>query len=74
MIYTTSICNNYLPKAIILAMSIKKCDPTSIFVLCITERQVHEEATKSKYFDQVILSKDLGFENFDKFMDLPFVR
>jgi hypothetical protein len=68
MIYTTSICSNYISKAEVLAMSIKKYDPTAIFVLCITERDVHKQALNSVNFNEIVLSKNLGFINFEKFI------
>jgi hypothetical protein len=66
MIVTTSICANYLPKAMVLAKSVKKTNPNVKFVVCLLERTVHPEAEAFEYFDEVILAKDLGFEHFDK--------
>jgi len=68
MIVTTSICANYLPKAMVLAKSIKEVSPATRFVVCLVEREVHAAAKEYTYFDEVILAKDLGFENFDRFI------
>jgi hypothetical protein len=65
MIICTSICANYLPKAMVLAKSVKEHNPEAIVVVCLLERQVHPAAKEFKYFDHVVLAKDLGFENFD---------
>lgn len=68
MIVTTSICANYLPKAMVLAKSLKQYHPEARFVVCLLEREIHPAASEYAYFDEVILAKDLGFESFDKFI------
>ncbi|MFD1884904.1 glycosyltransferase [Paenibacillus wenxiniae] len=68
MIITTSICANYLPKAIVLARSIKETNPEVRFILCLLERNIHPAAQNCSYFDDIVLGKDLGFEQFDKFI------
>lgn len=68
MIITTSICANYLPKAMVLAKSVKKTNPRATFVVCLLEREVHPAARSCEYFDEVLLAKDLGFDHFDKFI------
>lgn len=68
MIITTSICANYLPKAMVLAKSIKKADPTIKVVVSLLEREITPEAQAFEYFDDIVLGKDLGFENFEKFI------
>lgn len=68
MIICTSICNNYLPKAITLAQSIKKNCSDAFFVVCLTERELNDEAKNCSAFDACVLSKDLGFEDFDRFI------
>lgn len=68
MIYFTSICSNYLPKAMALAESVKKHCRDSYFVLCLVERDVPDVARDFPHFDEVILAKDAGWENFDTFM------
>src|SRR5690606_21139338 len=38
------------------------------FVLCLVEREVHPAAAAFPHFDEVVLAKDAGWENFDAFM------
>ena len=68
MIFFTSICSNYLPKAMTLAESVKRHCPDAKFVLCLVEREVPKVATEYPHFDKVILAKDAGWEAFDQFM------
>ena len=68
MIYFTSICANYLPKAMALAESVKRHCKDARFVLCLVERDIHPAATAFPHFDEVVLAKDAGWENFDSFM------
>jgi len=68
MICYTSICSNYLPKAMALAESVKRHNPRVRFVLCLVEREVPAIALEFPHFDEVILAKDAGWEAFDRFM------
>jgi hypothetical protein len=68
MIFYTSICANYLPKAMALAESVKKHCKDAIFVLCLVEREIPDVATAYPHFDEVILAKDAGWESFDSFI------
>lgn len=68
MIFYTSICANYLPKAMTLAESVKRHCKDARFVLCLVERDVPDVAAAFPYFDEVILAKDAGWEHFDRFM------
>ncbi len=68
MIFFTSICSNYLPKAMTLAESVKRHCPDAKFVLCLVERDVPEIAAAYPHFDEVVLAKDAGWDNFDRFM------
>jgi hypothetical protein len=68
MIFFTSICANYLPKAMALAESVKRHCPQARFVLCLVEREVHPAAAAFGHFDEVVLAKDAGWDNFDAFM------
>lgn len=68
MIFFTSICSNYLPKAMALAESVKRNCKDATFVLCLVEREVHPAAAAFPHFDEVVLAKDAGWENFDTFM------
>ena len=68
MIFFTSICSNYLPKAMALAESVKRHCTNATFVLCLVERDVPEAAASFAHFDEVILAKDAGWNSFDRFM------
>lgn len=68
MIFYTSICSNYLPKAMALAESVKRHCPGARFVLCLVEREVPVVAANFPAFDEVVLAKDAGWDNFDSFM------
>lgn len=68
MIFFTSICSNYLPKAMALAESVKKSCRDARFILCLVEREVPEDAAKFPHFDEVVLAKDAGWHDFDRFM------
>ena len=68
MIITTSICANYLPKAMVLAKSIKEHNPDAKIMICLLEKEIHPIAENFQYFDYVVLSKELGFENFEQFI------
>ena len=68
MIYFTSICSNYLPKAMALAESVKRHCKDATFVLCLVEREVPQVARDFPHFDEIILARDAGWEEFDKFM------
>lgn len=67
MIVATSICANYIPKAKVLAASLKKHNPDVVFVLCLVERTAHPEAT-SMFFDEVVLAGELNIPDFESFM------
>lgn len=68
MIITTSICANYLPKAMVLAKSLKRTNPDTHFIVCLLERDIPPAAETYEFFDEIVLAKDLGFEHFDKFI------
>lgn len=67
MIVFTSICTNYAHKARSLAESVKQNMPDAIFLVCLTERE-KPAAMDYKYFDDVVLSKDMWEGNFDRFI------
>ncbi|MEI8133285.1 MAG: glycosyltransferase, partial [Leptolinea sp.] len=68
MIVVTSICANYLPKAKTLAMSVKNCLPETRFVVCLVEQEIHTYALDVPQFDGIILARDIGFVDFQKFI------
>lgn len=70
MIVYTSICMNYMPKALILGKSLKKYNKNIKFYVIMVEREIPKEVTTEMYdiIDKIILAKDLGYEDFDKFI------
>jgi hypothetical protein len=68
MIFTTSICANYLPRALCLGASIKRHYPKARFYPCLLERSVPADAAASPYFDGILLAKDFVPFNFEHFV------
>ncbi|NTV53296.1 MAG: hypothetical protein HGA76_09840 [Candidatus Firestonebacteria bacterium] len=68
MIICTSICTNYLPKAMVLAASVKRVNPARKFLLCLTEKELPDEAKSFPDFDHAVLAKDLGFPNPERYL------
>lgn len=67
MIFTTSICANYLDKALVLATSIKEKCKNATFVLCLLEEQA-PTGKELGVFDKVILAKNLNIPDFYNFI------
>ncbi len=67
MIIYTSICANYTHKARLLAESVKSNMPEAKFIVCLTERSI-PDGVANKFFDEVILAKDIWPNNFDRFI------
>lgn len=68
MIICTSICANYLPKALTLAKSVRDHQKNAKFVICLVEETCPDLGEHAKLVDEVILAKDLGIERFDSFI------
>lgn len=68
MLYFTSICANYLPKALTLAQSIKAHNKSSKVVLCLLEREAPSAGRDLGVFDEIILAKDAGWHDFEAFI------
>ncbi|MFA5871107.1 MAG: glycosyltransferase [Parcubacteria group bacterium] len=51
-----------------MAKSLKMTNPKVKFVVCLAERKIPDFAKDFEFFDEVVLAKDLGFENFDKYI------
>jgi len=68
VIFCTSICSNYIPKAKVLANSLKRYNPEATFVLCLVERTIHPAASDPDYFDFVITASELRIESFESFI------
>lgn len=68
MIFCTSICGNYLPKAAVLATSLKKNNPKAKFICCLLEKDVKPFKEFEQYFDEIVLAKNLEIEDFNNFI------
>ncbi|MBU5441000.1 glycosyltransferase [Paenibacillus sp. MSJ-34] len=69
MIICTSICGNYIPKASVLAKSVKNYNSNATFIVFLVEREITSEMLPFlNHFDEVILAKEMGFEDFDKYI------
>lgn len=70
MVVFTSICMNYLPKALVLGESLKKTNPNVKFCVVLLEREISKEwpDNANKIIDEVILAKHLDIKNFDNFI------
>lgn len=68
-IIATITTTSYLPRAIVLARSIKKQMPGVKVVVCIVEEKVPGVAKSLMgCFDDLVLAKDLGFTDFIRFI------
>ena len=67
MVFTTSICSNYLDKALVVASSIKDKYKEVTFVLCLVENEI-PKFEDLKIFDKIVLAKDLNIPNFKNFI------
>lgn len=67
MIVCTSICANYIPKAKVLAESLKRHNPAAIMAVCLVEKTVHP-AANDPLFDHVITADSLNIKAFDSFI------
>lgn len=60
MHFYTSVNNNYLPKARILAATVKKNCPNAYFTLVLADDLPPEVDVAQEYFDEILLVEDLG--------------
>ena len=60
MHFYTSINSNYLPKARVLAESVKKYCPQSRFSLVFADEIPEEFHLENENFDEILLPEDLG--------------
>ena len=70
MLVFTSICMNYLSKALVLGDSLKKHNKNIRFFVILVEKEIPEywPDIANDIIDEVILAKDLGFEDSNKFI------
>lgn len=70
-VFCTSICANYLGKALALSTSLKRWMPESIFIIALVEREIPAELEVSRYpaVDHIILAKDfIKCDSFDSWI------
>ncbi|NDC44645.1 MAG: hypothetical protein EBZ55_00975 [Actinobacteria bacterium] len=63
MHYYTSITSNYLPKARVLARSVKRHDPDAVFHLLLSDTPPPGWNLAEEPFDTLLGLDDLGIEN-----------
>jgi hypothetical protein len=68
MLFTTSICGNYLPRAIALGESINKHYPGANFFPCLLERSIPDGAENLSVFSRILLAKDIVPYNLEHFI------
>lgn len=68
MIISTVACNANLPKAMLMAKSVKRHMEDAKIVVCLVEERMHPKAADYPYFDKTVLAKDMGFGNFYRHM------
>ncbi len=68
MIFCSIAGANHLSYSMALAKSVKRNIKNSKFVLCLLENDIHSDAKDYKYFDKIVLAKDLGVPNFTEFI------
>jgi hypothetical protein len=64
MLVYTSITKNYLPKARVLAISIKKFHPDWYFVLLLSDLLPEDFNLDNEPFDEILLANELNIPNF----------
>jgi hypothetical protein len=65
MIVFTSITKSYLPKAKVLAKSLKKFHPNWHFVLLFSDSLPKDFDLETEPFDEILFANQLGIENFE---------
>lgn len=68
MIICTSICANYLPKALTLAKSVREHQKDARFVVCLVEESAPDLGVHAGLVDEIVLAKDLGIPQFKAFI------
>ena len=69
MHYFTSITANYLPKARVLAKSVKRHDPEAVFYLMLSDQMPKGVKIEDEPFDRVLYIDDLGIPDRTIFED-----
>lgn len=66
MIFCATVTDAFLPRAKILARSIKQHHPDSRFIVGFLEREISPEAAACPYFDHIIPARDWGHPHFQQ--------
>lgn len=68
MIICSCFATNYMPRALVLAESVKRFEPNVITFFCLVEKSFPKNMPNTPFVDYWILAKNLGFENFGRFI------
>lgn len=66
MIFCVTVTNAFLPRAKVLARSIKQHHPDSRVIVGYTEREINPDAASYPFFDDIVPAKDWGHPHFEK--------
>lgn len=64
----TSCASNYIPKARVLATSVKKFHPEIDMFLLVTDKLPQGFSLENEAFDKIVAAEDLGIENFEQWI------
>ncbi|RXT13981.1 hypothetical protein [Ammoniphilus sp. CFH 90114] len=68
MLICSVTTNNHIPRAKVMAKSIKEHMPHAIVVLCVVEKKLDPSLWDFTPFDNLVLAKDLGLNHFNQFI------
>ena len=64
MVIATIAAENYLPKAVCLARTIRRMHPDAIVILCLVEKTMPDSVRQCHSFDCALLAADIGIPHF----------
>jgi hypothetical protein len=68
MIFCTVTTLNRIHMAMVMAKSVKEHHPNAGMAVCVVEEEIPEQARSFKYFDHIVLAKNLGHPDFYRHM------
>ena len=69
VIFATIATTNFLPRAMVMAQSVKKYMPRSKIIICIVEEEIPKTSLNLySYFDEIVLAKNIGIPDFYRFI------
>ncbi|MDN4593224.1 hypothetical protein, partial [Polycladomyces subterraneus] len=68
MIFCTITTLNRIHMAMVMAKSVKELHPNAGIAVCVVEEKIPEQARNFKYFDHIVLAKNLGHPDFYRHM------